>query len=95
MSKEENKSKKYSGGELLEDDGDDDSFEDTEFTSPIENMNVIQHFLDAMNALQQREGGAALTASLQAGLGEEDRGRLQGLVQLAQERAAAAANGTA
>lgn len=79
---------KYSGGELMDDD--DESMEDFTFTSPIENLNVIQHFLDTMTLLQQRDGGA-LTASLQAGLGEEDKARLQELIVTAQQRAAAPA----
>lgn len=85
MAKEEGK--KYSGGELLD---DDESMEDFSFTSPIENMNVVQHFLDTMAALQLRDGGA-LTTSLQAGLGEEDKQRLIELIAAAQEKAAAAA----
>lgn len=93
MGKDDVKRAKYSGGEF-EGDSDDDSMEDLSFTSPIENMNVVQHFLDTMNMLQLRDGGA-LTTSLQAGLGEEDRGRLQQLIATAQERAAAAASGSA
>lgn len=84
MAKEEGK--KYSGGELLD---DDESMEDFSFTSPIENMNVVQHFLDTMAQLQLRDGGA-LTTSLQAGLGEEDKQRLIELIAAAQQKAAAA-----
>lgn len=85
MAKEEGK--KYSGGELLD---DDESMEDFSFTSPIENMNVVQHFLDTMAQLQLRDGGA-LTTSLQAGLGDEDKQRLLELIAAAQQKAAAAA----
>jgi hypothetical protein len=92
LGKEEGKRSKYSGGEL-DGESDDDSYEDMSFTSPIENMNVTQHFLDVMTMLQQRDGGA-LTASLQAGLGAEDTARLQKLIVTAQERAATAAAGT-
>lgn len=83
------KSTKYANGELLEDGSDDDSMDELDFTSPIENMNVVQHFLDTMAMLQQRDGGA-LTTSLQAGLNEEDAARLQSLFVIAQEKAAAA-----
>ena len=83
----EGKRDKYSGGELVGDD-DDESMEDFTFTSPIENMNVIQHFLDTMTLLQQRDGGA-LTTSLQAGLDGEDKQRLQELIATAAQRAAA------
>jgi hypothetical protein len=93
MEKDGIKKHRYSGGELQEDGSDDDEMDDLAFTSPIENMNVIQHFLDTMGAMQARDGGSALTASLQAGLGEEDKARLQGLIALAHERAAAAATG--
>ena len=82
------------GGEeddYLDDDGSEDDFA---FTSPIENMNVLQHFLDTMQQLQQRDGGA-LTASLQAGLGDEDKQRLQDLIAAAQQKAATAAAATA
>jgi len=83
----EGKRDKYSGGELIGDD-DDESMEDFSFTSPIENMNVIQHFLDTMTLLQQRDGGA-LTTSLQAGLDGDDKQRLQELIATAAQRAAA------
>jgi len=80
---QEEKAAKYAGGDLLM---DDESMEDFTFTSPIENMNIVQHFLDTMNSLEA-QGGGALTASLQASLDAEDKQRLQELIANAHERA--------
>jgi len=79
---EELKSTKYQGGDVLSDEDEDDNDNYT-FTSPIENINMIQHFLDAMKSIELRDGGG-LTASLQNGLDEQDKARLQELVSTAQ-----------
>lgn len=81
---EEFKSIKYSGGggDVLSDDEEDEE-DNYIFTSPIENMNMIQYFLDAMKSIELRDGGGALTASLQNGLDEKDQARLQELVSTA------------
>lgn len=81
---EEFKSTKYSGGDLLSDEEEEDEEDNYIFTSPIENMNMIQHFLDAMKSIELRDGGGALTASLQNGLDDQDKARLQELVNTAQ-----------
>ena len=78
---DEFKSIKYSGGDVLSEEDEEENYI---FTSPIENMNMIQHFLDAMKTIELRDGGGALTASLQNGLNEQDKARLQELVSTAQ-----------
>jgi hypothetical protein len=96
MDKEQiTKSKRYANGELQggddEDEEDDDmSMEEIEFISPIENMNITQHFLDTMQTLQQRDGGA-LAASLRASLSAEDQERLEDLIKASHARTVAAA----
>jgi hypothetical protein len=72
------------GGEPVDDE--EDELEELMFDSPIEKLDLVVYFLDAMQAGYLRE--PQLVSSLQQGLDEEDKQRLQTFMQSLNERRA-------
>jgi hypothetical protein len=66
----------YIDGEPVDDDEEDE--DEFEYTSPIENMDVLDFFVSAMQAVHARD--SPLMARLQAALEQEDTDRLQELL---------------
>lgn len=90
MDKEERvKRELYLAGEPVDDEDEDDFL----FTSPIENMNVTQFFLDTVAAVASRDAG--LVTTLQSMLDAEDTARLQELMAAAVLKQQQAAQGAA
>jgi hypothetical protein len=75
-------------GEPVDDEEDDR--EDFVFTSPIDNMDVTRHFLEALEELRARD--VHTVSALQASLNADDQERLRNLVGKVETRRREAGN---
>jgi len=83
MEKEEKvKRELFLAGEAVDDE--DDENEDFTFTSPVESIDIVQHFLDTLRNIEGRD--ANLMEYLRSSLDNEDHQRLADILKLSTER---------
>lgn len=66
-------------GEPDSDDDDDDDYEGATYTSPVDAMDIVGHFKQALNAASARE--PTVFVQLQQSLGDEDKERLRSVLE--------------
>jgi hypothetical protein len=71
------KRQQYLAGEPVDDEDDDDDFE---FTSPIENLNLNEYFVNVIKTMQQR-GDHVFLENLQNNLDGEDKEKLVEIIK--------------